>query len=100
MEELEHSLFIVEFFNKIFSRPLSALLGLVGIEVKNPDHLLPDYVVMCFIVTVLLILIFGLASRNLKQIPSGRQSILEMIIQAFESSWLRSSANPAVSIFP
>jgi len=85
MEELEHSLFIVELFNKIFSRPISALLGLVGIEVKHPDHLLPDYVVMCFIIAVLLILIFGLASRNLKQVPSGRQSILEMIIQAFES---------------
>ena len=39
MEELEHSLFIVELFNKIFGKPLAALLGLVGIEVKHPEHL-------------------------------------------------------------
>ncbi|GAI93647.1 unnamed protein product, partial [marine sediment metagenome] len=32
MEELEHSLFIVDFFNKIVGKPLAFLLGLAGIE--------------------------------------------------------------------
>lgn len=84
MEELEHSLAIVEFINRILGRPLSALLGLIGIEVHNPEHLIPDHVVMVLIVAVLLIVLLGLASRNLKLVPSKRQSLLELIIQAFE----------------
>ncbi len=85
MEELEHSLFIVELFNKIFSKPLSFLLSLVGIEVHNPEHLIPDYVVMCLIVATVLIIFLGLSSRKLQPIPSKLQSTLELIIQAFES---------------
>ena len=85
MEELEHSLFIVDFFNKIVGKPLAFLLGLAGIEVKNPEHLVPDYIVMCLIVAAVLILFFGLASRRLNLVPSKLQSILELIIQAFEN---------------
>ena len=85
MEELEHSLFIVELFNKIFGKPLASLLSLVGIEVKNPEHLFPDYVVMCLIVAAALILFFGFSSRKLNLIPSKLQSILELIIQTFEN---------------
>lgn len=85
MEELEHSLFIVDFFNKIVGKPLAFLLGLAGIEVKNPEHLVPDYIVMCLIVAAVLILFFGLASRRLNIIPSKLQGILEIIIQTFEN---------------
>jgi len=85
MEELEHSLFIVDFFNKIVGKPLAFLLGLAGIEVKNPDHLFPDYIVMSLIVMAALILFFGLASRRLNLIPSKLQGILELVIQTFEN---------------
>jgi F-type H+-transporting ATPase subunit a len=85
MEELEHSLFIVELFNKIFGKPVAYLLSLVGIEVHNPEHLFPDYIVMVFFVAVVLILLLGLASRKLKIIPSKRQSLLELIIEFFEN---------------
>jgi len=85
MEELEHSLFIVDFFNKIVGKPLAFLLGLAGIEVKNPEHLIPDHIVMSLIVAAVLILFFGLASRRLNLVPSKLQSILELIIQAFEN---------------
>ncbi len=85
MEKLEHSLYIVELINKIFSKPLAAFLGIFGIHVHDPTHLIPDYVVMVFFVVLLLILLFGLASRKINSIPSKRQSMLEMIIQAFES---------------
>ncbi len=85
MEALEHSLYIVELFNKIFSPPLAAMLGWLGIEVHNPQHLIPDYVVMCIIVSLLLVLFFGLASRNLKLVPSKLQSFLEMIYKTFEN---------------
>ncbi len=85
MEELEHSLFIVDFFNKIVGKPLAFLLGLAGIEVNNPEHLIPDYIVMCLIVAAVLILFFGFASRRLNIIPSKLQGMLELIIQAFEN---------------
>jgi F-type H+-transporting ATPase subunit a len=85
MEALEHSLYIVELFNKIFSPPLAAMLGWLGIEVHNPQHLIPDYVVMCIIVSLMLVLFFGLASRNLKFVPSKLQSFLEMIYRIFEN---------------
>lgn len=85
MEKLEHSLYIVELINKIFSKPIASFLGIFGIHVHDPNHLIPDYVVMVFFVVILLILLFGLASRKINSIPSKRQSVLEIIIQAFES---------------
>jgi F-type H+-transporting ATPase subunit a len=85
MEELEHGLFIVELFNKLFSKPAANLLALLGIEVKNPDHLFPDYVVISLIVAGFLILFFTLSARKPKLIPSKLQSVLELIIQFFEN---------------
>jgi F-type H+-transporting ATPase subunit a len=85
MEELEHSLFIVELINKLLSKPLSSLFALVGIEVKNPEHLIPDYVVMCIIAAGLLILFFSLSSKKPQLIPSKLQNVLELIIQFFEN---------------
>lgn len=84
MEELEHSLFLVELFNKIFGKPLASLLALIGIEVKNPNHFIPDHVVMSLMVMIFLILFFGLSSRKLKVIPSKLQNVLELVIQFFE----------------
>lgn len=85
MEELEHSLFIVDIFNKIIGKPLASLLALVGINVRSPEHLFPDYIVMCVFVAAFLMLFFGLSSRKLRLVPSKRQSILELIIEAFEN---------------
>lgn len=85
MNELEHSLFLVKLFNKIFGPPLSSLLALVGIQVKDPQHLFPDYIVMSIFVAALLILVLGLASRKMKLIPSKHQSLLELIIETFEN---------------
>jgi F-type H+-transporting ATPase subunit a len=84
MEELEHSLFLVELFNKAFGKPLGALLGLFGVKVADPSHLVPDYIVMSLIVVVVLGLVFGLASRKLSLVPSKRQAALELIIGLFE----------------
>ncbi len=84
MEELEHSLFIVDLFNKIFGKPLASLLGLLGISVEDPAHLVPDYIVMCLIIAFVLVLLLGLSSRKLSLVPSKRQSVLELLIQAFE----------------
>ena len=84
MEALEHKLAIVEAFNAIIGKPIAALLGLVGIHVGDPSHLFPDYVVMCIIVALLLMVLLGLAARRARTVPSKRQSLIELIIQAFE----------------
>lgn len=85
MEELEHSLFIVELFNKVFGKPVVSLLAILGIQPKDPAHPVPDYIVMCLIVVLFLIPALGLASRKLTIIPSRRQNLLELIVQTFES---------------
>lgn len=84
MEGLEHSVYVADLFNRLFGRPILSLLRLLGIEPKNPHSPVPDYIVMCIFVSVLLIVILGLASRRLSLVPSKRQSLLEMIFQTFE----------------
>jgi len=84
MEGLEHPLFVVELFNRVFGRPLASLLALAGVKVRDPLHLFPDYVVMVIIVAALLVVIFTLAGRRLTIIPGARQSLLEMIYGMFE----------------
>jgi len=84
MEGLEHSLYIVELANKVFGRAVASLLGLLGVKVADPLHVIPDYVVMVVIVFALLVVLFTLASRKLTLIPSKRQSVLEMIFGLFE----------------
>jgi len=84
MEGLEHPLFVVELFNRVFGRPLASLLALAGVKVRDPLHVFPDYVVMVIIVAALLVVIFTLAGRRLTIIPGARQSLLEMIYGMFE----------------
>ena len=84
MEKLEHSLFIVDLFNKVFGKPLATLLSWLGIHVADPEHLVPDYIVISLIVALFLTLLLGLSSRKLSLVPSKSQSVLELIIQAFE----------------
>ncbi|MFO7732295.1 MAG: F0F1 ATP synthase subunit A [Candidatus Aminicenantes bacterium] len=84
MEELEHSLWIVDAFNRVFGPPLAAALGLLGVEVRDPLHLVPDYIVVALVVAALLVVLLGLASRKLALVPSGRQSVLEIVVQAFD----------------
>jgi F-type H+-transporting ATPase subunit a len=85
MEGLEHSLWVVEAFNRVFGPPLAAALGLVGVKVHDPLHVVPDYLVMALIVAVTLAVVLGLASRRLSLVPGGRQSLVEMIVQVFEN---------------
>jgi F-type H+-transporting ATPase subunit a len=84
MEELEHSLALVELFNRAFGKPLAALLGLLGIRTGDPAHLVPDYIVMSLFAVILLAFVLGLLSRKLDLVPSKRQSFLELIYGMFE----------------
>ncbi len=84
MEGLEHSLWIVDAFNRVFGPPIAAALGLLGIKVPDPLHAVPDYLVMVLIVAVLLSVLLGLVSRKPALVPGGRQNVAEMIVQMFE----------------
>jgi len=84
MEQLEHSLFLVDLFNRAFGKPLAAVLALLGVKVKDPAHLVPDYIVMCLIVMVVLMVVLGLASRKLSLVPTRRQTILEFLVETVE----------------
>jgi F-type H+-transporting ATPase subunit a len=86
MEALEHPLAIVQLFNKLFGRPIAALLGLVGVRVKDPAECVPDYVVMVLLVAVVLVALLGLAARKRERVPGGGQNILEMIVEFFVST--------------
>lgn len=84
MEGLEHSLPVVDFFNLILGRPLAALLGLFGLRVKDPTHLLPDYLIMTLIVVMFLSVLLGLAGRRARLIPGKTQVVMESLIDFFE----------------
>jgi F-type H+-transporting ATPase subunit a len=100
MEELEHGLVLVDVFNRIFGKPLAAFLALFGIHVKDPAHLAPDYIVMCLIVMVFLILFLGLAARRLSLVPSKRQTALEYLIEAFEGLLVDIIGEPGKKYLP
>jgi len=84
MEELEPKLLVVELFNRFLGKPLAALLRLAGIEVRNPDHLFPDHVVMAILVMLFIMIFFGLATRRLKPVPGRLQSLLEVLVGFFQ----------------
>jgi len=84
MEGLEHSLAVVELFNKIFGKPVAALLGLAGIHVKDPGSCIPDYIVMSLFAAVFLAAFLGLAARKRSLVPGKLQNVLELIIEFVE----------------
>ncbi|MDD8030499.1 MAG: F0F1 ATP synthase subunit A [Acidobacteriota bacterium] len=88
MESLEHSLPLVELFNSVFGPPLTILLRLFGLEVKDPKHLIPDYLVMTIIVAVVLSVVLGLAGRRRQIVPGKGQVVIESLIDFFENTIL------------
>ncbi|HPW17142.1 MAG TPA: F0F1 ATP synthase subunit A [Candidatus Aminicenantes bacterium] len=84
MEGLEHSLWLVEAFNRVFGPPVAAFLGLFGLEV-DPLHAVPDYLVMVLVVAVAVPVLLRLLARRPALVPGRRQTVAEMVVQAFES---------------
>ncbi len=85
MEGLEHSLWIVDAFNRVFGPPVAAVLGLAGIEVPDPLHAVPDFLVMVLIAFAAVIVVMRLLARRPALVPGRRQTVAEMIVQMFES---------------
>jgi len=83
MEGLEHSLWIVDAFNRVFGPPVAALLGLFGLEV-DPLHAVPDFLVMVLIVAAFVPVFLRLLARKPALVPTRRQTVAEMIVQMFE----------------
>lgn len=100
MEGLEHSLPIVDFFNFILGRPLAALLGLLGFQVKDPEHFLPDYLVMALIVVISLSVLLSLAGRRVKLVPDKTQAMLESLLDFFEGLILDTIGEPGKKYLP
>jgi len=76
----EHKLVLVEWVNGL----LRSLLGLFGFH-PHSHELIPPHLVMAFLVTIILVLLFRLGSRNLDIFPSRVQTVLEMLYRAFRS---------------
>ncbi|MCX6566573.1 MAG: F0F1 ATP synthase subunit A [Candidatus Aminicenantes bacterium] len=84
MEGLEHTLGIVVLVNRLIGRPVASLLALFGIQVADPAHCIPDYIVMVFIVAVIMIVLFTLAGKKRDLVPGKFQVVSESIIRFFE----------------
>lgn len=84
MEGLEHGLWIVDAFNRVFGRPIAAVLGLAGIDIPDPLHAVPDYLVMVLIVALVVPLLLRLVARRPALVPNRRQTVAETIVQMFE----------------
>lgn len=100
MEGLEHSLPVVDFFNLILGRPLAGLLALIGFQVKDPAHLLPDYLVMTLVVVILLSTLLGLAGRRVSLVPGKTQVVLESLIDFFEGLVVDTIGEPGKKYLP
>jgi len=83
MEGLEHSLWIVGAFNRVFGPPVAAALGLFGLEV-DPLHAVPDFLVMVLIVAAFVPVLLRLLARKPALVPTPRQTVAETIVRMFE----------------
>ena len=84
MEGLEHSLWIVDAFNRVFGPPIAGLLGLFGVRVADPLHAVPAYLVMVFFVAVLVPVLLKLAARRPGLVPTRRPTVAETVVRMFE----------------
>jgi F-type H+-transporting ATPase subunit a len=83
MEKLHHELWIVKIVNAIFGPAVAALLRPFGYEFV-PGHVIPDHLVMCALVVVVLAVI-GLVLRAQLSVdnPARLQIVLEDVVGFF-----------------
>lgn len=81
MEKLEHELWIVQAANAIFGPAVNALLGLFGFHVADPSKVIPNYLVIAYLVVfVLIALAFVLRSRLSVENPGKLQIVFEDLV--------------------
>jgi F-type H+-transporting ATPase subunit a len=93
MEKLHHELWIVKVVNAIFGPLVAAALRPLGFEI-DPGHAIPDHLVMCGLVLLVLAAIgLVLRSRLSVESPSTLQIVLEDIV-SFLVGLLKSNIGP------
>lgn len=100
MEGLEHSLPLVEFINHLFGPVLAALLKLLGIQVKDAHHLIPDYLVMVFLVVLVLSVALAVAGKKARLVPGRGQVVLESLVDFFEGLILDTIGEEGLKYLP
>ena len=81
MEQLEHTLWIVQAANALFGPLVNSLLGLLGFQAENPSAPIPNYIVMVYlIVFTVAILAFVVKSRLSIENPGKLQIIFEDVV--------------------
>lgn len=100
MEGLEHSLPLVEFINRLLGPLVARLLQLLGIQVKDPHHVIPDYLVMTFLVVILLSIILAVAGKKVRLVPGSGQIVLESLVDFFENLILDTIGEEGLKYLP
>ncbi len=100
MEGLEHSLPLVEFVNRLLGPLVAGLLRLLGIQVKDPHHVIPDYLIMTFLIVILLSIILAVAGKKVRLVPSGGQVVLESLVDFFENLILDTIGEEGLKYLP
>lgn len=100
MEGLEHSLPLVEFINHLFGPLLAALLKWLGFQVKDAHHLIPDYIVMAFLVVLVLSVALAVAGKKARLVPGRGQIVLESLVDFFENLILDTIGEEGLKYLP
>ena len=101
MEKLEHPLWIVEIFNKIFGPLVLSAGQALGYTFANPHEPIPNHVVMC-VVVLLLFVALGLALRSRLSVeqPGKLQIVLEDLVTVVLDLMKANIGPGAVKYFP
>ncbi len=75
----EHKLVIVEWLNGF----LKWLFTILGIGFDKSHDIVPSYLVIAVLVTIILVVVFKLAVKNLSLFPGNMQNALEMFYKFF-----------------
>lgn len=77
----EHKFVIVTIINDF----IGWLLSSIGLQIEKGKEIIPAHIVMALIVSVIIIVFFKLAVKNLSLFPNKMQNFLEMLYKAFLS---------------
>jgi F-type H+-transporting ATPase subunit a len=83
MEKLEHQLWIVQAANALFGSLVARMLTALGFHVKPGAEVIPNYIVMVYLVVIVLsVLAFFLRSRLSVENPGKLQIVFEDLVGA------------------
>ncbi|MCD6454290.1 MAG: F0F1 ATP synthase subunit A [Candidatus Aminicenantes bacterium] len=80
---MEEKLWIVEEINKILGPVVIKLFSYAGIHL-NPKEPIPGHVILSFLASLTVIIVFGLLSGKPKLVPDKKQSIFEQFFMFIE----------------